>query len=116
MTSPRHKVSLLEASRDPRVFAPWFRDRATWQSWFAFLRALFALPLFGDELVTYRQCTGRSEAPTMPASEAWLVCGRRAGKSFILALVAVFLATFRDYRSHLAPGERGTIMIIAADR
>jgi hypothetical protein len=48
--------------------------------------------------------------------EAWLVCGRRAGKSFVLALVAVFLAVFHDYRRYLAPGERATIMVIATDR
>jgi hypothetical protein len=27
-------------------------------------------------------------------NEAWLVCGRRSGKSFILATIAVFLAAF----------------------
>ena len=35
---------------------------------------------------------------------------------FVLAVVAVFLAAFRDWRPHLGPGERGTIMVIAADR
>ena len=49
-------------------------------------------------------------------SQSWLVCGRRAGKSFTLALCAVYLATFTDYRAHLAPGERATIMIIAGHR
>jgi hypothetical protein len=34
----------------------------------------------------------------------------------VLATVAVFLAAFRDWRPFLGPGERGTIMIIAADR
>ena len=29
-------------------------------------------------------------------------------------MVAVFLATFKDYRQYLAPGERGTIVIIIA--
>jgi len=29
--------------------------------------------------------------------EAWVIAGRRAGKSRIAALVAVYLATFRDY-------------------
>jgi hypothetical protein len=62
------------------------------------------------------QYTARSTLPTSPASEAWLVCGRRAGKSFILALCAVFLAAFYDYRQFLAPGEVGTILIIATDR
>src|SRR5262249_21294673 len=47
--------------------------------------------------------------------EAWLVCGRRAGKSFILALCAVFLACFYEYRKFLAPGERGTVLIIATN-
>ena len=33
-----------------------------------------------------------------------------------MALVAVFLAVFRDWRPFLAPGERATIMVIARDR
>jgi hypothetical protein len=112
----RRTVTLLDAARDPHLFAPWFKRAATWQAWFAFLSALFALPMTLEQLVTYRACTARSAPPTSPASEAWLVCGRRAGKSFMLALCAVFLACFRDYRAHLSPGERGTIMVIAADR
>lgn len=57
-----------------------------------------------------------AEAPGAAFAEAWIVCGRRSGKSFIMALVAVFLACFRDYRPHLGPGERATIMVVAADR
>jgi hypothetical protein len=48
--------------------------------------------------------------------EAWLCCGRRSGKSLILATVAVYLACFKDWAPHLARGERGTIMVLAADR
>jgi hypothetical protein len=88
----------------------------SWENWFAFLAALFALPLRPEQLAVYQHCTGRSAPPTTPLSEAWLVCGRRAGKSFVLALIAVFLACFQEYRHFLAPGERGTIVIIAADR
>ena len=33
-----------------------------------------------------------------------------------IALGAVFLAVFRDYSLVLAPGERGTVMCLAADR
>ena len=40
----------------------------------------------------------------------------RPAKSFVLATIAVFLACFRDWRPHLGPGERGTVMVIAADR
>jgi hypothetical protein len=81
-----------------------------------FLAALFALPMTPEQRALYTSHTGRATPPSAPCSEAWLVCGRRAGKSFILATVAVFLACFRDWRPHLGPGEVGTIMIIARDR
>jgi hypothetical protein len=42
--------------------------------------------------------------------------GRRSGKSFIAALVAVFLVCFKDYTPILSPGERAMILVIAADR
>ena len=42
--------------------------------------------------------------------------GRRGGKSFVLAVIAVFLACFKDWRPYLGPGEIGTVMIIAKDR
>src|SRR6516162_2731365 len=48
--------------------------------------------------------------------ECWLIAGRRAGKSFILALVACYLAVFKDWRPYLTAGELGTIRIIATDR
>jgi hypothetical protein len=108
-------MNILAAMDDPAVFAPWFR-RGNWQPWRTFLAALFALPMSADQLALYKECTGRSEPPDSAASEAWLVCGRRAGKSFVLALIATFLACFRDYRGFLAPGERATIMVIATDR
>jgi phage terminase large subunit-like protein len=69
-----------------------------------------------DQLATYEACPGRTEPPTQPLTEAWLICGRRAGKSFILALIAVYLACFRSYAEFLGPGEKATVMIIATDR
>jgi hypothetical protein len=109
-------ISILDACRDANLFKPWFRDRQSWFAWFAFLAALFALPMTEEQLAIFKQCTGRNAVPRQAATEAWLACGRRAGKSFVLALVAVYLANFRDYRQQLAPGERGTVVIIAADR
>lgn len=60
----------------------------------------------GVEVDLFRACTGSSERPTQAFVEAWLICGRRAGKSFVLALIAVYLACFRDYTEFLGPGER----------
>jgi hypothetical protein len=109
-------MNLLAAMRDPNLFAPWFKDPASWASWRSFIAALFALPMLPEQVEVYRRSTGRSTPPTKPANEAWLVCGRRSGKSFCLALICVFQSCFRDYRKSLAPGERGTVMVLARDR
>jgi len=109
-------MTLLEAVRDPALFAPFFRDHTSWRAWKAFLAALFGLPLTDEQLATYRQHTGREHPPKTQVPEAWLIVGRRGGKSRIAALVAVYLACFRDYSSVLAPGERGTLPVIASDR
>jgi hypothetical protein len=109
-------LTILDAIRDDKLFAPWFKNKTSWASWFAFLSTLFALPMTSAELTFFRDCTGRTNPPASPVTEAWLSCGRRAGKSFVLALTAVYLATFRNWRPYLQPGERATILVIAADR
>jgi hypothetical protein len=109
-------MNIIDACLDEKVFAPWFRNQTNWQAWFAFLCALFALPMTREQRRAFRVCTGRRDLPDEPAKQAWLICGRRAGKSFMMALIAVYLACFIDWRPYLAPGERGTIVIIAADR
>jgi phage terminase large subunit-like protein len=48
------------------------------------------------------------DTPTAPSHEAWLCIGRRGGKSFILATIAVFLACFKDWRPFLGPGIEST--------
>lgn len=109
-------IDLLQATRDKQLFQPWFRDRVTWSAWFAFIAALFGYGMDGKALEVFQACTGRETVPTTPFREAFLCIGRRGGKSFILALLAVWVACFRDYRSHLQPGERATVLVIAADR
>ncbi len=108
-------MNILAALDDPALFAPHFKG-GTWRPWRAFLAALVALPMDADALALYRVHTGRAEPPTVAFKEAALVIGRRGGKSRVLALIATYLATFRDYAPHLAPGEVATIAIIAADR
>ncbi len=108
-------MNILSALDDAALFAPHFRGD-TWRAWRAFLAALFALDMDSDALATYQAHTGRTEAPLAAFTEAALIVGRRGGKSRVLALIAVFLAAFRDYRPHLAAGETATIAVIAADR
>ncbi|MBV8522469.1 MAG: hypothetical protein JOY71_10170, partial [Acetobacteraceae bacterium] len=109
--------TLLEALDDPRVWKSWFaRGGASWDPWKAFLRVLTGEPLSEAEHVLFEACTGRKSPPNGPYQEAWLICGRRAGKSFILATIAVYTAIFRKWGQYLGPGERGTVLILAADR
>ena len=116
MSDSVRAFTILDAIRDERLFGKAFKDEATWRAWFVFLAALFGIAMSAAEAEVYRACAGRSALPDRPFREAWLVCGRRSGKSFVMALIAVFLACFRDYRPFLAAGERATIMIVAADR
>lgn len=109
-------MNIIEACQHPDLFAPWFKNRASYTAWFAFLAALFGLAMTEEQASIYRRHTGRTLLPTDPAKEAWLCIGRRGGKSFFMALVAVFLACFKSYRQYLAPGERATVLVIAADR
>jgi hypothetical protein len=89
-------MNILAALDDPKVFAQFFRGD-TWNVWRVFLAALFALPMTQEQLALYSKHTGRSAPPTQPLHEAWLVCGRRSGKSFTLACTSVFLSAFKDW-------------------
>jgi hypothetical protein len=108
--------TILEAMSHPDLWGRWFSDKASWAAWLVVLRAIFGLPLSDDELDLFRRCTGRTAPPAGGACETWLICGRRAGKSMILALIAVYLGCFIDWSPYLSPGERGTVMVLAADR
>jgi hypothetical protein len=96
-----------------RDWFPTFLD-PSWTPWRTYLGAVFGLELDADEIARYRQCTGRHQPPDHPAREVWTIVGRRGGKSRVAALLTVYLAVFRRYT--LAPGERGVVMVLAADR
>lgn len=109
-------ISIIDAMDDPCLFRHHFRRPKSWSAWRVFLATLFGLPLDADQLTLFRNCTARAEPAPNGYREADLVIGRRGGKSFVLALIAVYLATVRKWMHYLAPGERATIMVIAADR
>lgn len=107
--------SILDTMASPKLFAKAFSS-PSWATWRTLLATLFASPLTREQHAFFQRHTGRLQRPSVSAREAWLVIGRRGGKSRIAALVAVYLACFRDYSSLLAPGEKGTVMLIAVDR
>ena len=109
-------MTLLDAMDDPNLFKPWFKKPQHWIAWRVFIAALFALPMDAAQQPIFLECTQRTKPPSKPVRECWLAVGRRGGKSFVLALIAVYLACFSNYKRYLAPGERGTVMVIAADK
>jgi hypothetical protein len=109
-------IDLIEAIADAHLFGPGFTPGAHWRAWRVVIKALFGLRMTPSELEIFQRGTGRTTPPTQPAREAWLVIGRRGGKSRIAALISVYLACFKDYRPILAPGERGVVMVLASDR
>ena len=109
-------LSIIDAIEDRELLGASFRDLSSWQAWLALLRAVFGLPMSEADTEAYRKHTARSRPPTKPVREVWLPIGRRGGKSFISAVLAVYFGCFRDYRPYLAFGERATIMVLAADR
>ncbi|MGO9684282.1 MAG: hypothetical protein ACLPTZ_17180 [Beijerinckiaceae bacterium] len=115
-------MDIIRACTDPKLFGPWFKPkgwfkkRDTWASWFSFLHCVFGLSMTESQLATFRECTGLTAPPDGGVREAWLIVGRRGGKSLILAAIAAYLATLVDWSRYLNRGERGVIMVAAADR
>jgi hypothetical protein len=85
-------LTILDAMADAAIFGPWF-DGKSWIAWKAFLRALFGLPMGKTTRSLYQKHTGRKSLPENPSKEAWLVVGRRGGKSLIAALIVARFVT-----------------------
>ncbi|MBA7496138.1 hypothetical protein ES702_06736 [subsurface metagenome] len=111
-------MDIIQAINDPNLFKPLFRDLETWHSWEIYLRALFGLPIEdpGDRKLL-EGCTGlKGSIMGGKVKESYVICGRRSGKSFISSIIAVYMATFKDWAKFLSPGERGFIFVIANDK
>jgi hypothetical protein len=90
------------------------RAGASWWTWRAVLRAAEGLPLDDDQHQAFARVAER-EPPTSRARELWCIAGRRSGKDSIASAIAA-AAGMNDYRKHLRPGERATVLCLACDR
>ena len=108
-------MNILEAIQDPELFEGDFAAES-WAPWLTLLRTLFGLPMSEADLALFKQCTGRTAPSPDGYTEAWLICGRRGGKSKVLAALAVWISCFKDWRPHLSRGEVGVVAVIARDR
>ena len=107
--------TIIQCLDDPKLFGR-VEDfsKPSWSAWRTLLKASFGLAMTDAELTIFTECTGRDAAPTAPVREGWWICGRRAGKSRMVAIVAAYLACFHEHT--LSVGEVGTVLIVAQDR
>lgn len=112
-------MNILEFMSDPQLAGRLFSS-TSWATWRVLVAAMFGLPIAPKDLDVYRRLTGRETVPTSPVREAWIIAGRRGGKTRAAALVAVWIAALfsamRRADKVLAPGERGVILLLAQDR
>jgi len=90
-------MTVLDALSDENLLGAAFPASESWRAWRAFLAAVYALPMTEAERAIYTKHTGRETPPAAPAREVWCIAGRRAGKSRVAALLAVYVAAFKDY-------------------
>lgn len=111
-------MNIIDAIHSEKIFKPLFKDIETWRLWEVYLKALFGLPIEDKkDRKLLKDCTGlKSHRPWTRTRESFVICGRRSGKSYISAIIAVFLAVFKDWGGFLSPGEKGWIFIIANDK
>ena len=110
-------MNIIGALHSDNFFKSLFKDIGTWHAWEVYLRALYGLPIEDKkDRKLFKNCTGLKRSPATRIKESFVICGRRSGKSFISAVVAVYVATFKDWSKFLSAGERGYIFIIANDK
>lgn len=109
-------INIIQAFQDPKIFGSLVQDQSTFANWKVALKAIFGLFMNNEEQGKYREFTGRKIPSKEQFKEIFFIVGRRGGKSFISALIAVFMAVFKDWRAILRQGEIGYIMAIASDR
>lgn len=117
----RQPVDILALMDKPSLFGDWFYPSSDWFNWRVALAAAFGLPIERTldpdaALKLFTECTGRTKWPTQQSETVAFIVGARGGKSRIAALTAVYLACLRNYSDYLAPGERGVLPVVAADK
>jgi hypothetical protein len=107
----QHGYTIDVAMRDHRLLGAALGDTASWSTWIAVLKAAFGLGLTDEQYALFVSVAGQRMPPQYRVRELWCLCGRRAGKSRIAALVAVYIALFATPK--LAPGELGAVLVLA---
>ena len=113
---PAIDTAIRDALRDPNLLGSGLGDVQSWTTWMAVLAAAFGERLNRHERRAFEAVAGSRQPPARKVQELWAICGRRAGKSRVAAVVAVFIATCVDHSGKLSPGEPGVVLVLAASR
>lgn len=109
------KVDIIQALSDKDLMGGFMKE-PTWDNWKTFLRGLQGLSMTEEQFETFKQATNRIAPPTKPFTEAYVVAGRRAGKSIVSAIIAVYQAIFGGFEEYTKLGQPAYIFVIASDR
>jgi hypothetical protein len=110
-------IDIVKCLHDPMLLGRSLIGGAdTWQAWLSFLRAFFGLSLSDTDAALYRECTARAALPDGPFRKGYLICGRGGGKTYMLSVMCVFLACFKDWSKGLALGGRPVVLLVAPTR
>jgi hypothetical protein len=110
----RPQITLRHALADPNLLGG-ILTGDSWRAWHILLMAAMGERLTPEERVIFKQFTGRDREPGRPAEEMVVVKGRRAGGSYSMGTLASYIGGCCSHPS-LVPGERGIILIVAADQ
>ena len=111
----RSSIPISAALADANLLGAALGDIASWQVWLAILKAAFAEPMSDDERARFALVAG-DRAPPVTA------CSRNLGGTNWKAFReishgrcrGVHIAALTDHSKRLAPGEIGTVAVIAA--
>jgi len=88
----------------------------SWSHWRTIIKSIYGFTLEPTEIETYGKLTARTELPTKPFEEVYIYSGRRSGKSYMAATLAVVTALWGGFEKLVAKGERVMIFVVAQDK
>ena len=110
------QLTLLDAMKDPVIFGPWFESK-TWRAWRVFflcaVRSAHGTTFTGDLPATHGKDFATTTTKQGSVARRWQTWGQEQMRCIGGRLSGLFQG-LQSTRS--APGERGTVMVIAADR
>jgi phage terminase large subunit-like protein len=109
-------IGIDRALTDPHLLGAALGDAASWQTWFAVLKAAFGIALSQAECRAFMMVAGNRNPPDRRVREVFAIIGRHGGKSRMAAAIAVYIATCIDHSRRLAVGDPGMVLVLAATR